>query len=31
VTQGFVLAAAWLQLGALLGLLLFFVVRHGPR
>jgi hypothetical protein len=31
VTQGFVLAGAWLQLALLLGLLGYFVVRHGPR
>ena len=31
MTQGFVLAAAWLQLGALMGLLGWFVVRRGPR
>jgi hypothetical protein len=31
VTQGFVLAFAWLQLLALLVLLLYFVCRHGPR
>ncbi|MDT7547000.1 MAG: hypothetical protein QOE99_3110 [Actinomycetota bacterium] len=31
MTQGFVLAAAWLQLGLLIGLLGFFVLRGGPR
>jgi hypothetical protein len=31
MTQGFVLAAAWLQLGALLGVLAYFVLRQGPR
>jgi len=31
VTQGFVLAAAWLQLGGLLALLAFFVLRRGPE
>ena len=31
MTQGFVLAAAWLQLGILLFLLGFFMFRHGPR
>ena len=31
VTQGFVLAGAWLQLLALLLLLGWFVVRRGPR
>jgi hypothetical protein len=31
VTQGFVLAAAWLQLAVLLGLLSYFILRGGPR
>ena len=31
MTQGFVLAAAWLQLGVLLGLLAYFELREGPR
>jgi hypothetical protein len=31
MTQGFVLAGAWLQLAALLGLLGWFVLRRGPR
>jgi hypothetical protein len=31
MTQGFVLAGAWLELGALLGLLGWFVLRRGPR
>lgn len=31
MTQGFVLAAAWLQLSLLLVLLGYFVLRHGPR
>lgn len=31
MTQGFVLAGAWLQLGLLLLLLLVLVLRHGPR
>jgi hypothetical protein len=31
VTQGFVLAGAWLQLAGLLALLAFFVLRRGPR
>lgn len=31
VTQGFVLAGAWLQLLVLLVLLLYFVTRRGPR
>jgi hypothetical protein len=31
LTQGFALAGAWLQLGVLLALLAFFVLRRGPR
>jgi bifunctional non-homologous end joining protein LigD len=31
MTQGFVLAGAWLQLAALLALLSYFVLRRGPR
>jgi hypothetical protein len=31
MTQGFVLAGAWLQLAALLALLSYYVLRHGPR
>lgn len=31
MTQGFIIAGAWLQLGALLLLLLVLVLRHGPR
>lgn len=31
MTQGFVLAGAWLQLAALLAVLAFLVLRHGPR
>ena len=31
MTQGFVLAGAWLQLAALLALLGWFVLRRGPR
>lgn len=31
MTQGFVLAAAWLQVAVLLGLLAFLVLRRGPR
>ncbi|MDQ1537492.1 MAG: hypothetical protein QOE58_1885 [Actinomycetota bacterium] len=31
MTQGFVLAGAWLQLFALLLLLAALVIRHGPR
>jgi hypothetical protein len=31
VTQGFVLAGAWLELALLLGILGFLILRHGPR
>jgi hypothetical protein len=31
MTQGFVLAGAWLQLVLLLGMLGWFVLRRGPR